>query len=359
MSGRRHRARLRRRAERLPGARRTAPCARRRTAGSPGTTAWAFRRRVSDAGEPDAPLAAAFNGTRTGLAVTSGGVDLPHAPTAPRNWKVVSRRPSGPASGHVGERTVAYAGGDGGTVLRTLDGGATWSLLPSVPVDLGPIRCPTVLDCVDRSRRRAGAAAHRATAESPTRRLRAGVRRLFAAAFASMSDLVAAGESGATAVSDDGGQTWSRLGSELPMSFSRVRAFGDDFAVAAGRAGALAFSSDGGRTWTRDNSPTQDEVIDLVVPRPVARPPARRRRSGLPDARRQAWERLRTGGALYPQARARAEPRRRGPGRAEGDVAIDRRGRLLPARQRPPRAALEAVRRRPAPAAGCSPTGRR
>ena len=43
--------------------------------------------------------------------------------------------------------------------------------------------------------------------------------------------------------------TWSRLGSELAMSFSRVRAFDDDFAVAGGRAGALAISPDAGRTW--------------------------------------------------------------------------------------------------------------
>jgi len=255
---------------------------------------------VSGSGEPDAPLAADFSGARNGLAVTSGGVvyrTLDGATT----WKVVS-------SGHPSLRTVAwasstvaYAAGDGGTVLRSLDSGATWSLLPTMPVDVGQIRCAGILDCVavavdGRSvlRTRNGGLSY---SQTPS-----GARRLFTATFASDSKLVAAGEAGSTAVSEDGGQTWSRLGNELAMSFSRVRAFDDDFAVAAGRSGALAVSSDAGRTWTAAYSPTEEEVIDVVYRNPShgllldAAGATYRTLDG------SAWERLHTGGARYPQA---------------------------------------------------------
>jgi photosystem II stability/assembly factor-like uncharacterized protein len=103
-------------------------------------------------------------------------------------------------------------------------------------------------------------------------------------------------------LSDDGGLSWSQLGGELPMSFSRVRSFGHRFAVAAGRSGALAYSPDGGRSWTAVNSPTGEEVIDLWF---------RDSTEGLllDDAGGVyrtldglAWEKLHTGGARYPQA---------------------------------------------------------
>ena len=300
---------------------------------------------VSDAGAPDAPLAASFSGLRTGLAVTSGGVVYRTFDGA-ATWKPVS-------SGHPPLRTVvwasgatAYAAGDGGMVLRTVDGGATWSQLTSVPADVAMIRCASVLDCIavaadGRSvlRTRNGGVTY---SQAPS-----GDRRLFAAAFASPSDLVAAGEAGSTAVSSDGGLTWSRLGGELETSFSRVRVFSGDLAVAAGRAGALATSTDGGQTWADAPSPTQEEVIDVVY-RDLSH-------GYLLDAMGAtyrtldgaAWERLRTGGAAYPQAVLAPSPNvvvLIGP---EGDVALDRPGRFLPARERTAGAALQALRRGP------------
>jgi photosystem II stability/assembly factor-like uncharacterized protein len=251
-------------------------------------------------GEADEPLAAAWNGPRTGVVVTSGGL-VYRTEDGADSWDVVS-------AGHAALRTVsfatpttAYAAGDAGTVLRSVDGGASWVSLLTVPVDVGLLRCSGDLACVAVSVD--GRSLLQTTDGGLTYSLTpSGRRRMFAAGFATPDDVVASGEAGATFVSADTGRTWSEIGSELPATFSLVRAFGDGFGVAAGRSGALAFSADEGRSWTAVESPTDEEVIDVSFRSPA--------NGLLLDAAGKvfrtfdgtAWERLHTGGATYPQA---------------------------------------------------------
>ena len=147
------------------------------------------------------------------------------------------------------------------TVLRTVDGGATWSsVTPST-------------------------------------------QKILAAAFSSPTRAVAAGEAGTTVLSDDTGATWHPVGKRLSTTFERVRAVSSSRGVRDGPEGALARSDDGGVTWSEVGVSTSEDVIDVSFAEEetgyaldAAGTLLRTDNSG------QSWQILNTGTAARPQA---------------------------------------------------------
>jgi photosystem II stability/assembly factor-like uncharacterized protein len=88
---------------------------------------------------------------------------------------------------------------------------------------------------------------------------------VFAAAFAAATRVVAAGQAGATVLSDDAGVTFAPVGHSLDGVYSRVRS-GQGALWAAGSVGRLARSTDGGATWANVGVSTSENVVDVAFP---------------------------------------------------------------------------------------------
>jgi photosystem II stability/assembly factor-like uncharacterized protein len=90
---------------------------------------------------------------------------------------------------------------------------------------------------------------------------------IHAVGFASPTRVVAAGENGATVVSDDVGVTFAPVGGRIGGRFTAMRAGGaKGTAFALGKAGAFAKTTDGGRDWSAGSVPTSAELIDASFP---------------------------------------------------------------------------------------------
>jgi photosystem II stability/assembly factor-like uncharacterized protein len=162
--------------------------------------------------------------------------------------------------------TVAgYAVGDGGTVLKSLDGGATWAPTPAHPpagslglrsiACLDSLRCAVTTDLGDRVLSTAnGGLSWSAAAFVPGS----------AAAVAVLSAIrtIAAGADGALSLSADGGATWGPLTAGLPGGFSHLCARAGSLGLAVGPHGTIARSADGGETWTYLTAPVDKDIVD-------------------------------------------------------------------------------------------------
>jgi photosystem II stability/assembly factor-like uncharacterized protein len=120
--------------------------------------------------------------------------------------------------------------GDYGTLLRTDDGGATWTKIP-LPQDL---RLPAdVMEVVD-----------------------PGDVLLYSATFADPDHAWIAGEFGVILASTDGGQTWQQQASSLESTLFGV-SFSDPLhGWAVGLDAVLLHTADGGMTWQRQDVET-------------------------------------------------------------------------------------------------------
>ncbi|MBS1870238.1 MAG: hypothetical protein JSS99_11290 [Actinobacteria bacterium] len=162
-----------------------------------------------------------------------------------------------------------FAVGSGGLVLRTDDGGATWT-----PKDLGAgapnyasIRCAGEQLCLLTTG--AGTQLVRTTdaGNTPGTAVTPSSDPIYAAAFASATRVAAAGEHGATVVSDDAGVRFAPVGGRVGGSFSVLRPGGvHGSAYAAGADGRLAKTTDGGRSWSTGNVPTTADLLDVAFP---------------------------------------------------------------------------------------------
>ena len=163
-----------------------------------------------------------------------------------------------------------FAVGEGALLLRTDDGGASWT-----PKDLGvdgrvsftSIRCSGEELCLLTTQ--AGTELVRTTnaGETAGTVVTPSSEQILAAGFASPTRVVAAGVLGATVVSDDAGVRFAPVGGGLAGRFSAVRPGGAiGTAFAAGTDGALARTTDGGRTWSTGNVPTTADLRDVSFP---------------------------------------------------------------------------------------------
>jgi photosystem II stability/assembly factor-like uncharacterized protein len=162
--------------------------------------------------------------------------------------------------------------GDAGQYLTTAEGGVTWTAqdLGIGALDLRSVRCVSTERCVattDRGDQLVGVDG----AEAGPRLVTPAADPIFAAAFASPTRIVVGGATGATAISDDAGRTFTSVGGRLTGRFLRMRAGGQaGAAFAPGADGTLAKTVDGGRTWTRGNVSTSEDVRDVSFPTNLA-----------------------------------------------------------------------------------------
>jgi photosystem II stability/assembly factor-like uncharacterized protein len=127
--------------------------------------------------------------------------------------------------------------------------------------------------------------------------------KIFAAAFASTGTAVAAGESGATVVSNDAGTTWTAIGAGLAGSFTRVRATSSMLAFAPGNDGTMARTVDGGRSWSTIGISTPEDIVDVsFVSRDVGFALDAAGQVLRTDNGGASWAILDTGTSSHPQA---------------------------------------------------------
>jgi photosystem II stability/assembly factor-like uncharacterized protein len=230
-----------------------------------GGKTWA--RRTSVPGTPStgggvAPTDIFFTSADTGVA--SAGGQIFRTTDGGGSWTLVRAQAAVLNGLHFVDASNGYAVGAGTSVLKTADGGATWTEKSSGGnLTLTSIRCADLATCLvtvdtgDRLLRTTDGADSFASVTPST-------FKVFAAAFASATRAVAAGEFGTTVVSDNAGATWAQTGGRLNANLTRLRAVSSTLAFAPGRDGALARTTDGGASWTLIGVSTSGNVEDAA-----------------------------------------------------------------------------------------------
>jgi photosystem II stability/assembly factor-like uncharacterized protein len=222
------------------------------------------------AGGAGFPRDAVFATPDAGLAVigiSSSGSEIVRTLDGGATWTSVMIAPTTVRSLHLAPGGIAYAVGDGPALYRSADGGGTWErrALADAPGNdaITTIRCRDADTCLMTTAR--GDRLVRTTDGGATTKVFAPADLpLRAVGWADGNRAVAIGERGTTVVSSDAGVSFTRLGGELPGRYTRIRAASGDLAFAVGLRGALARTTDGGATWTPGAVSTSEDVIDAA-----------------------------------------------------------------------------------------------
>ena len=161
----------------------------------------------------------------------------------------------------------AYAIGPG-TLLRTKNGGMTWESRPiATGNSFNSIDCATVAECILTVS--AGNELVKTSDGGETDTVKATSSSLiYGAAYASATQIVAVGASGATVLSNDGGATFAPSSGDIGGEYSKLRSGPGGLVVAPGAKGNLAFSSDEGQTWRVLATQTSAELADVAFSTP-------------------------------------------------------------------------------------------
>jgi photosystem II stability/assembly factor-like uncharacterized protein len=214
------------------------------------------------------PTDAFFTGEQVGFVSASDG-KIYQTTDGANSWKPVSDTGRAVRAITFTNAGNGYAVGDQSLFLKTTDGGATWSAKdPGGPgaQDFTGVQCSDDKTCVMTTKAGTRVVVTKdggTTFAFPT----PSTDPLFAAALATPTRLVAAGQQGSTAFSDDAGGNFTPVGGRLIGQFTRVRAgkvAGSAFAP--GPDGVLGRTIDGGHTWTRGNVATSQDVLDVSFP---------------------------------------------------------------------------------------------
>jgi photosystem II stability/assembly factor-like uncharacterized protein len=224
-------------------------------------------------GGNQSPADISFTSATNGVAVSGGpgGTGaIYHTVDGGNTWTQITGVTGSFRSVWFADSNTGYTVGDNGTLYTTTDSGATWSQRPlagAAPANLTSIRCAGVICLIATDTGshliRTTDAGFTATDVSPS------TQQIFAAAFSSPTQAVAAGQDGATVVSGDAGVTFSPIpatGGRIAGPFLQLRAASPTVAFATGHAGTLARTNDGGETWTDLGVPTTGDVIDVAFP---------------------------------------------------------------------------------------------
>jgi len=175
---------------------------------------------------------------------------------AARSWTPVATVSSGVSDVRFADSATGFAVGRGSLLLRTLDGGRSWS---RAPLSGAPRLNLVSLKCVDRNRclivtvpfdgpEEARTPLLLTTDGGATARPLPGSAGAAAIDFISASRVVAVGARGLTLVSDDGGESFGPVGGGSDQEYYRLRAVTPRLLYAFGPR-AVGRSVDAGRTW--------------------------------------------------------------------------------------------------------------
>lgn len=225
----------------------------------PGTAA-------STGGGNDRPFDVTFTAADTGFALTSSGGF--RTTDSGVSWTPVS---VGPAT-HVQfvSDTVAYAFGIGG-LSRSDDGGATWAnVSSSVGQTIATLSCSSPDVCI--AVPETGATLLRTEDGGATfSSITPASRAIYAVAWASDNRVVAAGDGGVTVTSDDGGKNFSPVGGDIGGAFLALRpGTVPGTAFALGVRGSLGRTIDSGATWSQLSVPTSANLSGVSFATPTA-----------------------------------------------------------------------------------------
>ncbi|UUY05086.1 YCF48-related protein [Svornostia abyssi] len=166
------------------------------------------------------------------------------------------------------DANTGFAVGASGLFLETTDGGTTW-----VPKNTGADGSNlTTVRAVDASNAIAtnekGDFLLRTTDKGATfSRVSAMTQATNTVGYSSATRVVAAGNDGALAASNDGGATFTTIGNpRLSGQYFVIRSAPGGAAFATGENGGLARTTDGGQTWTKVGVPTSEDILDVSFP---------------------------------------------------------------------------------------------
>jgi photosystem II stability/assembly factor-like uncharacterized protein len=163
---------------------------------------------------------------------------------------------------HFVDEKNAYAIGPE-TLLRSTDGGEKWEAEPiAAGRSFNSIDCAGASECLltvpagnEIVKTSDGGAT--ASVTTPSSSL------IFSAAYASPTQIVAVGESGATVLSADAGGTYTAASLDVGGEYNKLRLGPEGMLLAPGSAGDLALSSDAGQSWRVLATQSSDALLDV------------------------------------------------------------------------------------------------
>jgi photosystem II stability/assembly factor-like uncharacterized protein len=212
------------------------------------------------------PTDIVFTSDTTGVAVTRGGGTgkIFRTTDSGNSWVDVASPATGLNGVTFPTATAGFAVGIGKTLLTTTDGGATWDPKPLTGApfqDYSAVDCASATTCLITVGN--GHLVRTTDGGATGAEITPATGKINAAAFSSATRAVAVGERGTTVVSDDGGQTYSPIGSALSAADLRLlRATGTNVANVGGANGTLVRTIDGGLNWFTVGVPTTSTVVD-------------------------------------------------------------------------------------------------
>jgi photosystem II stability/assembly factor-like uncharacterized protein len=212
-----------------------------------------------------------FTSDNVGFAATSAG-QIYRTTDGAASWTLVTTGPATLRGLFFLDANTGYAVGGNNTLMKTVDGGTTWEVKPVTGAPGGlnftSIRCADANTCVITTESgneliRTTDGGDNAAATTPS------TQKIFGAAFASATRVVAAGFGGSTVVSDDAGQNFSPIGTRLTGQYLGIKAMSGTTAYAFGESGALARTDNGGESWSRLGAPTSEDLVDISFATPT------------------------------------------------------------------------------------------
>jgi photosystem II stability/assembly factor-like uncharacterized protein len=236
-----------------------------RRTGIPGTP-------ISSGGGGQTGVAIHFVSATVGIAIVgdpASGVSAAYAtPDGGVSWSPVALPPNSRITAlHFIDASNAYAIGPG-TLLRTSDGGTTWTTRPiGAGSTFNSIDCTTPSRCLltvtaGNQLVITGDGGATDTVKTTSSSL------IYGAAFASPTQIVAVGAGGATVLSSDGGATFAPSSADIGGEYSRLRAGPGGLVLAPGAKGDFAVSADGGQSWRVIATQTSTELRDVAFATP-------------------------------------------------------------------------------------------